>query len=125
MGKRNNKQIGTNEKLEPTPVKARRNYKDSIFRKLFNNKAAIIDLYNALSGSDSPPASTVICCLIPFFRFSSTFLNTDLSIPVTSSFLFLSCHYVFIHTYYIMILQKSIYAQAPSCRPVISSQPCH
>ena len=59
MGKRNNKQIGTNEKLEPTPVKARRNYKDSIFRKLFNNKAAIIDLYNALSGSDYPPDTYV------------------------------------------------------------------
>ena len=59
MGKRNNKHTDTTEKLEQTPVKAKRNYKDSIFRKLFNNKAAIIDLYNALSGSDYPPDTYV------------------------------------------------------------------
>ena len=54
-----NIQTDTTEKLEQTHVKARRNYKDSIFRKLFNNKAAIIDLYNALSGSDYPPDTYV------------------------------------------------------------------
>ena len=59
MGKRKKQQTNTNEKLEQTPVKAKRNYKDSIFRKLFNNKAAIIDLYNALSGSDYPPDTYV------------------------------------------------------------------
>ncbi len=59
MNKEKNKQTNTTTELEQTPVKARRNYKDSIFRKLFNNKAAIIDLYNALSGSDYPPDTYV------------------------------------------------------------------
>ena len=59
MNKEKNKQTDTTTELEQTPVKARRNYKDSIFRKLFNNKAAIIDLYNALSGSDYPPDTYV------------------------------------------------------------------
>ena len=59
MNKEKKKQTDATEKLEQTPVKARRNYKDSIFRKLFNNKAAIIDLYNALSGSDYPPDTYV------------------------------------------------------------------
>ena len=59
MNKEKNKQTNTTTELEYTPVKARRNYKDSIFRKLFNNKAAIIDLYNALSGSDYPPDTYV------------------------------------------------------------------
>lgn len=59
MNNKSNKQTDTTTKLEQTPVKATRNYKDSIFRKLFNNKAAIIDLYNALSGSDYPPDTYV------------------------------------------------------------------
>ena len=59
MNKAKNRQDHATEKLEQTPAKARRNYKDSIFRKLFNNKAAIIDLYNALSGSDYPPDTYV------------------------------------------------------------------
>ena len=59
MNKEKKKQTDITEKLEQTPVKAKRNYKDSIFRKLFNNKAAIIDLYNALSGSDYPPDTYV------------------------------------------------------------------
>ena len=59
MNNKSNKQTDTTTKLEQTPVKAKRNYKDSIFRKLFNNKAAIIDLYNALSGSDYPPDTYV------------------------------------------------------------------
>ena len=59
MNKEKKKQTDITEKLEQTPVKAKRNYKDSIFRKLFNNKAAIIDLYNALSGSDHPPDTYV------------------------------------------------------------------
>ena len=59
MNKEKKTQTDATEKLEQTPVKARRNYKDSIFRKLFNNKAAIIDLYNALSGSDYPPDTYV------------------------------------------------------------------
>ena len=59
MNKEKNKQTNTTTELEHTPVKARRNYKDSIFRKLFNNKAAIIDLYNALSGSNYPPDTYV------------------------------------------------------------------
>ena len=59
MNKEKKKQTDATEKLEQTPVKAKRNYKDSIFRKLFNNKAAIIDLYNALSGSDYPPDTYV------------------------------------------------------------------
>ena len=32
--------------------KINRNYKDSTFRKLFNNRERIIELYNALSGSN-------------------------------------------------------------------------
>ena len=59
MNKEKKKQTDIAEKLEQTPVKAKRNYRDSIFRKLFNNKAAIIDLYNALSGSDYPPDTYV------------------------------------------------------------------
>ena len=59
MNNKSNKQTDTTTKLEQTPVKAKRNYKDSIFRKLFNNKAAIIDLYNALSGSNYPPDTYV------------------------------------------------------------------
>ena len=59
MNKEKNKQTNTTTELEQTPVKARRNYKDSMFRKLFNNQAAIIDLYNALSGSDYPPDTYV------------------------------------------------------------------
>lgn len=59
MKQENKIQTDVAEKLEQTPVKAKRNYRDSIFRKLFNNKAAIIDLYNALSGSDYPPDTYV------------------------------------------------------------------
>ncbi len=33
-------------------MKAKRNYRDSMFRKLFNDKKALLELYNALTGTD-------------------------------------------------------------------------
>ena len=40
--------IVTNE----TAVEAQRNFKDTVFRALFNDKKALLSLYNALNGSD-------------------------------------------------------------------------
>ncbi len=33
-------------------VKARREYKDNLFRMLFNNKEMLLSLYNAVNGTD-------------------------------------------------------------------------
>mgnify|MGYP004557081103 CR=1 FL=1 len=59
MEKIRNSYSNISRKLKNRRFKVRRNYKDSIFRKLFNNNAAIIELYNALSGSDYPPDTDV------------------------------------------------------------------
>ena len=40
--------IVTNE----TAVEAQRNFKDTVFRALFNDKKALLSLYNALNGTD-------------------------------------------------------------------------
>ncbi len=59
MEKIRNSYSNISRKLKNRRFKVKRNYKDSIFRKLFNNNAAIIELYNALSGSDYPPDTDV------------------------------------------------------------------
>lgn len=59
MEKIRNSYSNISRALKNRRFKVRRNYKDSIFRKLFNNNAAIIELYNALSGSDYPPDTDV------------------------------------------------------------------
>ena len=38
---------------------AKRNYKDGIFRRLFNDKEKILELYNALTGSHYPPDTDI------------------------------------------------------------------
>ena len=59
MEKIRNSYSNISRALKNRRFKVRRNYKDSIFRNLFNNNAAIIELYNALSGSDYPPDTDV------------------------------------------------------------------
>ena len=59
MKNTDNRHTDTGEKLKHQRFRVKRNYRDSIFRKLFNNNAAIIELYNALSGSSYPPDADV------------------------------------------------------------------
>ena len=87
MNKAKNKQNNATEKLEQTPVKAKRNYRDSIFRKLFNNKAAIIDLYNALSGSDYPPDTYVKIVTLDNVIFGDR--KNDLAFMIENKFIIL------------------------------------
>ena len=51
-------------KTENAPV-VKRNYKDSVFRMLFNDKASLLSLFNALTGShyENPDERSVPECL--------------------------------------------------------------
>jgi len=41
--------------------KVKRNYKDSIFRSLFNNEKELLNLYNALTGKNYPEGTALTC----------------------------------------------------------------
>lgn len=47
--------IVTNE----TAVEAQRNFKDTVFRALFNDKKALLSLYNALNGTNHTDPETL------------------------------------------------------------------
>ena len=76
-----------NRRLRVRRFKVKRNYKDSIFRKLFNNNAKIIELYNALSGSDYPPDADVRIVTIDNVIFGDR--KNDLAFMIENRFIIL------------------------------------
>ena len=52
MAKRKNREVTVKnaQKVKPNPTVSR-NYKDTIFRKLFSDKQGLLSLYNAINGS--------------------------------------------------------------------------
>ena len=61
LKKRGNKHWGYPIKIRSTKIKvqAKQKYKDTVFTKLFNNKAAAIQLYNALYQKNLPEDTPV------------------------------------------------------------------
>lgn len=55
---------GENARNRHVFAKARREYKDNLFRMLFNNKEMLLSLYNAVNGTDyAEPAELEIVTL--------------------------------------------------------------
>ena len=87
MEKIRNSYSNISRALKNRRFKVRRNYKDSIFRKLFNNNAAIIELYNALSGSDYPPDTDVRIVTLDNVIFGDR--KNDLAFMIENKFIIL------------------------------------
>jgi hypothetical protein len=61
-------------------VKANKQYKDGLFRSLFNNKGSLLELYNALEGTDCQDESVIEINTLQNVLFSS--IKNDISFTV-------------------------------------------
>ena len=68
----------------------RKNYKDGVFRKLFNDKDKLIELYNALSGSHYPPDTDLEIITLENSIFGD--LKNDLAFIIDNKFIILVEH---------------------------------
>ena len=70
--------------------KIRKNYKDGVFRKLFTDKEKLIELYNALSGSDYSPDTELEIVTLENSIFGD--LKNDLAFVIDNKFIILVEH---------------------------------
>ena len=70
--------------------KIRKNYKDGVFRKLFADKEKLIELYNALSGSDYSPDTELEIVTLDNSIFGD--LKNDLAFVIDNKFIILIEH---------------------------------
>lgn len=71
-------------------MKMKRNYKDGVFRKLFNDKEKLLELYNALSGSNYPPDTEIEIVTLDDVIFGGA--KNDLSFIIGNRFIVLIEH---------------------------------
>lgn len=71
-------------------MKTKRNYKDSVFRHLFNNEEKLLELFNALMGTAYPEGTSVKIITLE----NPIFVNVrnDLSAVVAEHYLFMAEH---------------------------------
>lgn len=69
-------------------MKAKRNYKDGIFRSLFNDKKALLELYNALSGSEYPENTEIQIVTLDNIIFNG--IKNDLAFIIDNRFVVLT-----------------------------------
>ena len=65
-------------------------YKDGVFRRLFNDKEKILELYNALTGENYPPDTDVKIVTLDNAVFGD--MKDDLSFMIEDRFIILTEH---------------------------------
>ncbi|MCL2025696.1 MAG: hypothetical protein FWG92_02695, partial [Leptospirales bacterium] len=71
-------------------MKVNRKYKDSLFRSIFNNKPAILELYNAIEGTNYKDESIIEINTLKDVLFKT--IENDLSFEVNNKMLILIEH---------------------------------
>ena len=66
-------------------MKAKRNYRDSLFRSIFNNKKNLLSLYNALEGTDYTDAKEIRITTLRGTFFND--LKNDISFQIVERWL--------------------------------------
>ena len=71
-------------------MKAKRNYRDSLFRSIFNNKKNLLSLYNALEGTDYTDAKEIRITTLRGTFFND--LKNDISFQIRNQYIVLLEH---------------------------------
>lgn len=71
-------------------MKSKRSYKDSVFRKLFNEKEKLLELFNAIEGTNHSNLDDIIITTLEDVIFAG--VKNDVSFKIGNEFIILNEH---------------------------------